>query len=128
MKTARWQRWWMGVGCVLGLLGCGVGDHGELVVVSDMPVQPEVVTEATAAMNEAPSRSSMLERGQCVMQSDCPDDELCIAVAPGQTECLPASEFPDAHVSRVSESGRPVPPIGLLDGQAMRDHAERSMP
>jgi len=111
----------------LGLVGCGVGDNGELIVEPDMPVQPEVVTEATAAMNAAPSRSSMLERGECVMQSDCAQDELCIAVAPGQTQCKPASDFPDLHPERTGPEGRPVPPVGLLDGQAMRDHAERSM-
>ena len=111
----------------LSLLGCGVGDNGELIVEPDMPFQPEVVTEATAAMNAAPSRSAMLDRGMCTMQSDCAEDELCIAIAPGQTECRPASDFPDQHPPRVGPSGRPVPPIGLLDGQAMRDHAERSM-
>lgn len=126
-RLANWSRRGT-VLLVLGALGCGVDGGGDLIVVPDMPVQPEVVTEATAAMNAAPSRSSMMTDGACAVQSDCREDQLCVAIAPGQTECRPAGDFPDPHPPRVGPSGRPVPPIGLLDGQAMRDHAERSTP
>lgn len=117
------------VACALGLLGCEP-PRGELVVESDMPVQPEVTTEteATEAMRAAPSRASALERGLCATQDDCAAGELCVATSPGEAECIAASEVPELRAPRRGPLGQPAPPIGLLDGQAMRQHAERSMP
>jgi hypothetical protein len=98
------------------------------VIENDMPVQPEVSTEATEAMRAAPSRSSALSAGTCATQDDCAADELCIASSPGDAECIAQSDEPDLRAPRRGPLGQPAPPIGLLDGQVMRDHAERSMP
>jgi hypothetical protein len=103
--------------------------RGELVVIeNDMPVQPEVSSEATEAMRAAPSRSSALSDGACATQDDCAADELCVTSSPGEAECIAKNDAPELHAAPRGPLGQPAPPIGLLDGQAMRDHAERSMP
>jgi hypothetical protein len=112
---------------VLSLVACEP-PRGELTVIEhDMPVQPEVTTEATEAMRAAPSRSSLLAKGACATQDDCAADEVCVAVSPREAECVAASDVPDLQPAPRGPLGQPAPPIGLLDGQAMRDHAERSM-
>jgi len=114
--------------CLLWVAGCEQ-PRGELVVIeNDMPVQPEVSTEATEAMRAAPSRSSTLSEGACATQDDCAADELCVASSPGEAECIAASDEPELQAPPRGPLGQPAPPIGLLDGQVMRDHAERSMP
>lgn len=113
--------------CALVLLGCEQ-PSGELTVIEhDMPVQPEVTTEATEAMRAAPSRSSGLSEGACATQDDCAAEEVCVAVSPGQAECVAANDVPDLRPAPRGPLGQPPPPVGLLDGQAMRDHAARSM-
>lgn len=112
---------------LLWLAGCEP-PRGELTVIADdTPAQPEVATEATEAMRAAPSRSSALEEGACATQDDCAADEICVAVMPGRAECQTATDLPDLHAPPRGPLGQPAPPIGLLDGQAMRDHAARSM-
>lgn len=112
---------------LLGAAGCARG-KGELSVVQDLdPVQPQVTTEATPAMRAAPSRSSALADGACATQDDCAADELCVAMSPSVAECVAASDAPELEAPPRGPQGQPAPPIGLLDGQAMRDHAARSM-
>lgn len=92
-----------------------------------MPVQPEVGMDATEAMRAAPSRSSGLAEGACATQDDCAADEVCVAVSPREAECV-SSDAADVQPAPRGPLGQPAPPIGLLDGQAMRDHAARSRP
>jgi len=114
--------------CLICVIGCEQ-PRGELTVIeNDMPVQPEVSTEATEAMRAAPSRSSALSAGACATQEDCAADELCVASSPGEAECIAKTDAPDLRAPPRGPLGQPAPPIGLLDGQVMRDHAERSMP
>jgi hypothetical protein len=116
------------IACLCWVASCE-RPRGELTVIeNDMPVQPAVTTEATEAMRAAPSRSSALRDGACATQDDCGADELCVASAPGAAECIAQSDAPELQASPRGPLGQPAPPIGLLDGQAMRDHAERSMP
>jgi len=115
-------------GLVLWLASCAEPAASELVVEHRMPVQPEVTVAATEQMRAAPSRSSALRDGACATQADCPQQHLCVATSPARAECFAASEVPELRAPRPGPAGQPAPPIGLLDGQAMRDHAERSMP
>jgi hypothetical protein len=125
--SPKWSRW-AAFACALALQACEP-PSGELTVIEgDMPVQPEVGTEATEAMRAAPSRSSGLAEGACATQDDCAADEVCVAVSPREAECVLASEVPDMQPAPRGPLGQPAPPIGLLDGQAMRDHAARSRP
>ena len=102
---------------------------GELDVAQDLaPAQPMTTSEATAEMRAAPSRSSGRAEGTCATQADCASSEVCVATSPGEAECIERAEVPELRAPRPGPLGQPAPPIGLLDGQAMRDHAERSMP
>lgn len=122
----NWGRFAIAAG-LIALVACEP-PSGELTVIeNDMPMQPEVATEATEAMRAAPSRSSGLPEGACATQDDCAADEVCVAVSPGQAECVAASDVPDLQPPPRGPLGQPAPPIGLLDGQALRDHAARSM-
>jgi hypothetical protein len=126
----RRRNWVRRAGLVFAfaLLACE-RPSGELTVLEqDMPVQPEVTTEATEAMRAAPARSSGLSEGACATQDDCAADEVCVAVSPRQAECVLASDVPELRPAPRGPLGQPAPPIGLLDGQAMRDHAARSRP
>jgi hypothetical protein len=91
------------------------------------PVQPMVTTEATPEMRAAPSRAGARDDGTCATQADCRTGELCVATSPGEADCIAASEVPELRAPRPGPLGQPAPPVGLLDGQAMRDHVERSM-
>lgn len=117
------------IALAIGLFGAAGCERakGELSVVQDLDlVQPEVATEATEAMRAAPSRSSALAEGACATQDDCAAGELCVAMTPSVAECVAASDAPELQAPARGPQGQPAPPIGLLDGQAMRDHAARS--
>lgn len=112
---------------LLALAACSV-PSGELVVEMDRaPVQPPVTLEGSPEMRAAPSRAGAREDGTCATQADCESGELCVATSPGEADCVAQSEVPDMRAPRPGPLGQPAPPVGLLDGQAMRDHAERSM-
>ena len=97
------------------------------VVKSDLPFQPKVMQETVPApaIKDAPTLSSSLEPGECATQDDCAEGEVCVAVELGVAECEPAGE---TAVPERAANGRPAAPIGLLDGQVMRDHAQRAAP
>ena len=114
--------------CTLWLAGCA-DSRGELVVEQDSaPLQPMVTIEATPQMRAAPSRAGVRQDGACATQADCRSGEVCVATSPADAECVAQSERPELRAPRPGPLGQPAPPIGLLDGQAIRDHAERSMP
>jgi hypothetical protein len=46
-----------------------------------------------------------------------------MAVMPGVAECVPA-RYASAPAMDAAPNGRPGPPIGLLDGQVLRDHVQ----
>jgi hypothetical protein len=100
------------------------------VVKSELPFVPPVMqeTEPAAAVKDAPTLSSSLEPGECATQDDCPNGELCVAVELGVAQCEAADERDERAVPARAPNGRPAAPIGLLDGQVMRDHAQRGAP
>ncbi|HMI91992.1 MAG TPA: hypothetical protein VK509_11540 [Polyangiales bacterium] len=117
------RRGWSGLSCcaALLLLACDQAP----VVESDLPFQPPVMRETTpaATIKDAPTLSSKLEPGECATQDDCADGEVCRAVELGIAECEPADA---TAIPTRAPNGRPGAPVGLLDGQVMRDHAQRS--
>lgn len=92
---------------------------------SDLPTRPKVIgpTSPLGEVKHAPSRADLLGEGECVSQADCGSDEVCVAIEPGLALCQ-AGKRDEAASTAVP--GRPVPPIGLLDGKMMRDFAQRS--
>lgn len=117
----RTTKRWLGCAAVLWLAACDQAP----VVKSELPFQPPVMRETTPAkaIKDAPSLSDGLEEGECATQDDCADGELCVAVELGIAQCEPAGE---TAVPAAAPNGRPAAPVGLLDGQVMRDHAQRS--
>ena len=111
----------MGLSAALLIAGCDQAP----VVKSELPFQPPVMreTEPAAAIKDAPTLSSKLEPGDCATQDDCADGEVCMMVELGIAQCEPADE---TAVPARAPNGRPGAPIGVLDGQVMRDHAQRS--
>jgi hypothetical protein len=85
------------------------------------PVQPR--DEAKKAQAPA-ALSAALERGQCASQADCPSEQVCVSVMPGEAVCTPRSAMPSTMPlpARAAKNGRPAPPVGLLDGQVLRQH------
>ena len=92
------------------------------VVKSELPFQPPVMHETTPAdeVRNAPGLSTELEPGDCATQDDCGEGELCVADEIGSAHCAEAGEN---AVPERAPNGRPAAPVGLLDGQVMRDHA-----
>jgi hypothetical protein len=123
MMNTMSRRWLSGLGLSAALLIAGCDQAP--VVKSELPFQPPVMseTEPAAAIKDAPTLSSELEPGECATQDDCADGEVCMMVELGSARCEPAVE---TAVPARAPNGRPGAPIGLLDGQVMRDHAQRS--
>lgn len=71
----------------------------------------------------APTLSSAMNGGRCESQADCAAGQVCMAVVPGVAECVPAS-FAGTPSMDAAPNGRPAPPVGLLDGQVLRDHVQ----
>ncbi len=53
---------------------------------------------------------------ECLKQDDCPDGLTCVAVTLRELRCQVYEPAPP----KTGTAGRPVPPVGLLDGSAMR--------
>jgi hypothetical protein len=68
----------------------------------------------------APTLSSRLASGRCAHQDDCSRGQVCVAIAPTVAECRDGDLA--VRVPGRAPNGRPAPPIGLLDGQMMREH------
>ena len=114
------------LGCAAALWLAGIaGCDRAPVVKSELPFQPPVMHETApaAAIKDEPGLSDAMADGDCATQDDCADGELCVAVELGLARCEPAS---DTAVPAAAPNGRPAAPVGLLDGQVMREHAERS--
>jgi len=91
---------------------------------SELPTQPEVMLPGASRpdLKAAPTLASELPEGECASQDGCSGGEVCVAIEPGLARCL---HMPGARVPPRARNGAPAPPIGLLDGQMMRDHALR---
>lgn len=122
----RASRWCCGALTLLALLSaCATEPAPEADVINDeLPAHPPVIREDSpverAEAVAAPTRASTLAPGECVTQDDCGAGEVCVALAPGDARCM---QIAGAQVPSAAPNGRPAPPIGLLDGQMMRDHA-----
>ncbi len=82
--------------------------------------------QARARAELAPQTlSAAMSGGRCETQADCTGHNVCLAVAPGMSQCTPNTGF---AVPRAAPNGRPAPPIGLLDGQVLRDYVRGGRP
>lgn len=111
--------------CALLLAACTEVPEVEAIP-DDRPPQPEVVTEGSRAEREstaAPTLANSLGPGECLTQDDCDEGEVCVATAPGRARCM---AMEGVSVPPRAPNGRPAPPVGLLDGQMMRAHAQGS--
>lgn len=113
---------------LLGL--CALGCQRELETRSDLPSQPEVLSTdyATVSVRAKRTLASELRQGECVTQDDCPSDQICVALAPSHAECVERASMNGLERPKRAPNGRPAAPLRLLDGQVLRDHAERSGP
>jgi hypothetical protein len=82
---------------------------------------------ATAAELNQPTLASAMRDGECSSQADCPPDNVCTAVMPGVAACVPAGSA-GAEAIEAAPNGRPGAPVGLLDGQVLRDQVMRDQP
>jgi hypothetical protein len=69
--------------------------------------------------------SAAMRDGRCATQNDCPAGNVCVAVMPGVSECMARAPM---QRPRAAPNGRPAPPVGLLDGRVLREHAEVGTP
>jgi hypothetical protein len=88
---------------------------------------PATASEARRKELAAPTLSSAMNGGRCESQADCTAGQVCMAVVPGVAECVPAS-FAVAPAMSAAPNGRPAPPVGLLDGQVLREHVQAGRP
>jgi len=65
---------------------------------------------------EVPAPTELPMQRGCLKQDDCPDGLACVAVTLRDLRCMAYEPAPP----RTGPRGRPVPPVGLLDGDAMR--------
>ena len=88
---------------------------------------PTAAREARRKELAAPTLSSAMNGGRCESQADCTAGQVCMAVVPGVAECVPAS-FAGTPEMTAAPNGRPAPPVGLLDGQVLREHVQAGRP
>ena len=86
----------------------------------------EVISVGAPEIAKGPAdRSAYLLAGRCITQDDCGFDSVCVAVAPGHASCLKDAGYQPLVRA---PNGRPAPPVGLLDGQVLRDHVRGGRP
>jgi hypothetical protein len=112
----------MSLGWVIRVvLVCCVGCVAEQPIVGPTTPLPDPPPAESAPTDEAsppplvPGEVAPLERG-CLKQDDCPEGLVCVARTLRELVCVEYEPAPP----RTGPKGRPVPPVGLLDGSAMR--------
>jgi hypothetical protein len=96
------------------------GDEGESQAATTAP-------PATQEELHQPTLASAMRDGQCSSQADCPAGDVCTAVMPGEATCVPA-RYAGGDAMRPAPNGRPGAPVGLLDGQVLREHVMHEQP
>ncbi len=95
--------------CVLTLAGCAEAPN-DTSYIDAVPVEE---TPAPKTGRTDQSGEIMQQMGQCVSHTDCAQDQVCAAVAPGRTECI---HQPDI-AAQVRQYGSSIlPPYGVVDG------------
>lgn len=88
---------------------------------ADAPEVSELLTDEPEDLlaetpTEGPSMPVPSETRECFKQDDCPEGLSCVAITMHELRCMAYEPAPP----RAGPQGRPVPPVGLLDGSALR--------
>jgi len=94
---------------------CSVDDSGDTHSTEGQPTaNPQ--TEPTAEAEVQPIAKSAAMHRECMKQDDCAEGLVCVAHTIRDLRCEAYQPAPP----RTGPEGRPVPPVGLLEGDALR--------
>lgn len=107
-----WKSWVVSMAIGLQLIGCAADGNGDNNPAPETTGKPEVAIPSQVDDSLVPKAVPM--RRECTEQAECPEGLVCVAHGRRDLRC----EHFEPAPPRTDAEGRPVPPVGLLDGTA----------